>query len=224
MTFVLTGLNQAGEGSVGRSRRCSPASAANDQFDEVDVRFVAAPSDAAGQEASSGRLHVTVKSADERLVGRAFSSAASSWRWPTIRASSCRRLPPTRSRSASTGPPSCRTRRSTRSSCLTDGSRIAVERSSVVADSSPPDAGPRSSATPQPVGPSAGEPLGQYFGARSGDKGGNANVGVWAIDGAGYAWLAEHLSAECDRPPDPRGARVWRSVATSCPTCSHSTS
>ena len=29
----------------------------------------------AGQEASSGRLHVTVKSADERLVGRAFSSA-----------------------------------------------------------------------------------------------------------------------------------------------------
>ena len=38
--------------------------------------------------------------------------------------------------------------------------------------------------------------LGLYFGARSGDKGGNANVGIWATDAAGYAWLAENLTAE----------------------------
>ncbi len=46
-----------------------------ERFDEVDVQFTPAPSDAIGQEASSGRLHVTVKSSDERVVGRAFSSA-----------------------------------------------------------------------------------------------------------------------------------------------------
>jgi hypothetical protein len=48
----------------------------------------------------------------------------------------------------------------------------------------------------EPVGPQPGEPLGDHFGARSGDKGGNANVGVWARDAAGYAWLAQNLTAE----------------------------
>jgi hypothetical protein len=37
-------------------------------------------------------------------------------------------------------------------------------------------------------------PLGRAFGARSGDKGGNANVGVWARSPAGYAWLAATLT------------------------------
>ena len=39
-------------------------------------------------------------------------------------------------------------------------------------------------------------PLGTIFGARSGDKGGNANVGIWARSGAGYAWLADCLTVE----------------------------
>ena len=42
----------------------------------------------------------------------------------------------------------------------------------------------------------AGGPLGHWFGARSGDKGGNANVGIWARDDAGYAWLAANLTAQ----------------------------
>ena len=33
-------------------------------------------------------------------------------------------------------------------------------------------------------------------GARSGDKGGNANIGLWTRDDAGYAWLAAFLTAE----------------------------
>ena len=32
--------------------------------------------------------------------------------------------------------------------------------------------------------------------ARSGDKGGNANVGVWGRSPAAYAWLREHLTVE----------------------------
>ena len=34
------------------------------------------------------------------------------------------------------------------------------------------------------------------MGARSGDKGGDANVGVWARSDAGYDWLAAFLSVE----------------------------
>jgi hypothetical protein len=39
-------------------------------------------------------------------------------------------------------------------------------------------------------------PLGLICGARSGDKGGNANVGVWARDRAGYGWLRDYLTVE----------------------------
>lgn len=46
---------------------------------------------------------------------------------------------------------------------------------------------------------SAGEtrrvPLGTLFGARSGDKGGNANVGLWARTPQAYAWLAGWLTS-----------------------------
>ena len=39
-------------------------------------------------------------------------------------------------------------------------------------------------------------PLGQICGARSGDKGGDADIGVWARDEAGHAWLASFLTPQ----------------------------
>jgi hypothetical protein len=39
-------------------------------------------------------------------------------------------------------------------------------------------------------------PLGTVCGARSGDKGGNANVGLWATDDRAYAWLASALTVD----------------------------
>jgi hypothetical protein len=39
-------------------------------------------------------------------------------------------------------------------------------------------------------------PLGRAFGARSGDKGGNANIGVWARSASGYGWLSDFLTVE----------------------------
>jgi hypothetical protein len=38
--------------------------------------------------------------------------------------------------------------------------------------------------------------LGAVVGARSGDKGGSANLGVWARTDAGYAWLVDFLDAD----------------------------
>jgi hypothetical protein len=46
---------------------------------------------------------------------------------------------------------------------------------------------------PAPGGPAARVPLGRLFGARSGDKGGKANLGVFARSGEAYAWLADFL-------------------------------
>jgi hypothetical protein len=49
---------------------------------------------------------------------------------------------------------------------------------------------------PLPSGPAARVPLGRAFGARSGDKGGNANLGVWAGTDPAYWWLADFLTVE----------------------------
>ena len=49
---------------------------------------------------------------------------------------------------------------------------------------------------PVPTGPTRRVPFGTAFGARSGDKGGNANVGVFARSMGAYAWLAETLTVD----------------------------
>jgi hypothetical protein len=51
-------------------------------------------------------------------------------------------------------------------------------------------------AWPAPAARTRRVPLGTVAGARSGDKGGDANVGIWARTDAGYAWLAATLTAE----------------------------
>ncbi|MEU9894834.1 acyclic terpene utilization AtuA family protein [Streptomyces phaeochromogenes] len=55
-----------------------------------------------------------------------------------------------------------------------------------------PDALPE----PAPPGPTRRAPLGLVAGARSGDKGGNANVGVWARSDEAWRWLAHTLTTD----------------------------
>ncbi len=45
-----------------------------------------------------------------------------------------------------------------------------------------------------PLGATRRAPLGAIMGARSGDKGGVANIGVWARDDAGWRWLSAFLT------------------------------
>jgi len=54
---------------------------------------------------------------------------------------------------------------------------------------------PNSGSAPPP-GSTVKAPLGRLVGARSGDKGGNANLGVWARSDAGFRWLAGFLTVE----------------------------
>ncbi|GAB3445111.1 acyclic terpene utilization AtuA family protein [Actinophytocola sediminis] len=55
-------------------------------------------------------------------------------------------------------------------------------------------------------GPTRRVPLGTIVGARSGDKGGDANVGVWVRDPAAYPWLAHELTVERLRELLPEAA------------------
>ena len=49
---------------------------------------------------------------------------------------------------------------------------------------------------PAPAGPTTRIPFGRLFGTRSGDKGGNANCGVWAKTDEAYSFLHEFLTVE----------------------------
>jgi len=67
-----------------------------------------------------------------------------------------------------------------------------------------------STATPSipTTGPTTRAPLGAVFGARSGDKGGNANVGIWARDERAYRFLAGFLTVERLRELIPEARRL----------------
>lgn len=77
---------------------------------------------------------------------------------------------------------------------LHDGRRIPVApaRDTLVledpAEPEPP--------APLPQGPTRRAPLGLVAGARSGDKGGNANVGVWVRTDEAWRWLAHTLTVD----------------------------
>ncbi|HEV8167539.1 MAG TPA: exopolyphosphatase, partial [Actinomycetota bacterium] len=69
-------------------------------------------------------------------------------------------------------------------------------------------AGRPAAQVPPPGGPSMRAPLGRVVGARSGDKGGNANLGVWARSPGGYAWLDGFLTVERLRALLPEAAAL----------------
>ena len=48
----------------------------------------------------------------------------------------------------------------------------------------------------EPTGTTTTVPLGTLVGTRSGDKGGNANVGFWVRDARHYSWLLDLLTEE----------------------------
>jgi hypothetical protein len=76
---------------------------------------------------------------------------------------------------------------------LPDGSSVEIAPASVTRPLEPLEA----PELPQPLGtstPTRRAPLGAVVGARSGDKGGSANIGVWARSEDGWRWLAHTLT------------------------------
>ena len=72
----------------------------------------------------------------------------------------------------------------------------------------------RSQGHPRSDVPTTRAPLGTIVGARSGDKGGNATLGLWARDDASYDWLAawwddEHVARLLGEDAAGCGRRLW---------------
>jgi hypothetical protein len=89
---------------------------------------------------------------------------------------------------------------------LHDGERVAVPHPRVTRELTA--AGPGALPEPLPHGPTRRAPLGLVAGARSGDKGGDANIGVWAPTDTAWRWLAHELTVELLRALLPETAEL----------------
>ncbi|MGW7226528.1 acyclic terpene utilization AtuA family protein [Streptomyces cyaneofuscatus] len=89
---------------------------------------------------------------------------------------------------------------------LPDGRREIAEHPSMTSELAEVDEPPLPA--PYPSGPTRNAPLGLIAGARSGDKGGDANVGVWVRDDGAWRWLAHELTVERFRQILPETAEL----------------
>ena len=87
-----------------------------------------------------------------------------------------------------------------------DGERTVVDPVPPVAGPVPPIPSPAAPAASRDWGPTVPSPLGRVAGARSGDKGGNANLGVFTRSAEAFDWLDGFLSTERLRALLPEAA------------------
>jgi hypothetical protein len=162
--------------------------------------------DADVEEAASCRLRVTVRDPDANRVGKAFTAplvelALASYPGFTLTA------PPGRATPYGVFRPAYVPREAVRERVVVDGAELRPGPSRQAAPDgrgcprrdrpAPPGSATASGCAP---GTTRELPLGRIVHARSGDKGGDANVGVWAMDAADrpdrVAWLLGFLDVE----------------------------
>ena len=203
VTFLLTGLDVEAKTELVEKTLWAQLGGA-ESFAETRVRLhrVEEREDPEAQEPPFSFLTVAVKDPNPKKVGRRFSGAAvemalASYPGFNLTAPPGRETPvavywPTRVASGKVD-----------HRLIIDGEVIPISPTLGV-DSNPLPSIPGAEAMES--GDAELAPLGTLCGARSGDKGGHANLGVWAISDEAYTWLEGFLTADRLRDLIP-GAR-----------------
>jgi hypothetical protein len=181
-------------------------------FQAFDVHLIRTDKgDPGANEEAQAFLRVTVKDPDAKKVGRAFSNVVIEMvlaSYPGFYTTS----PPTPESPYGVYWPALVPAEEVEEVVVApDGTRIPVPHPKAAPLAATIQA-PAIGRAPVPRGDTKRVPLGTAFGARSGDKGGNANVGVWARSDAGYAWLESFLTVERFKSliPESRSLEVRR--------------
>ncbi|MEV6292286.1 acyclic terpene utilization AtuA family protein [Streptomyces sp. NPDC051896] len=209
VVFVLTGLDIEAKAALVRAQLTDAL--AKSPPGEVRWELVRTDrADADTEETASALLRLVVRDPDERVVGRALSGAAVELAlasYPGFHVLS----PPGKGSPYGVFEDVYVPHGAVdHMAVLHDGRRIPVPAPQ---DTQPLDDVPAPPLPdPLPPGPTRRAPLGLVAGARSGDKGGNANVGVWARSDEAWRWLAHELTAERFRQliPESRDLPVTR--------------
>jgi hypothetical protein len=193
MTFLLTGLDIEAKADLVK-RQLAPVL---DGIESVTWSLARTDhDDPETNEQAVATLRVTVKDPDGKRIGRPFSSAAVEIALASYPGCTLTSPPGDATMYGVYWPALVPNETVEHVAVLEDGSRIDV----------PPTAAPPSQAYQRPSfkaldgtardGGVLRAPLGTLVGARSGDKGGNANLGVWVETDPAYAWLSRGLTVD----------------------------
>jgi hypothetical protein len=221
MTLVLTGLDIEEKASRAE-QMLFDLLGGKDRFAEVDVRLIRSDRpDAPTNEQATAQLRITVADPDPRRVGRAFSNATIELALAGY-AGFHTTTPPTAESSYGVYWPTFMPAGEVEHAVvLPDGRRQVIPPPAETAvpagcQARLPDARVRRGRADGIGGPGGPRripstrrvPLGLVCGARSGDKGGNANVGLWTPNPAAYGWLRDYLDVPRFRALLPEAARL----------------
>lgn len=194
VTFMLTGLEIERKAQDAQDA-LRDAVGGWEQFDEVEIQLFRTDRwDARTNAEATAQLVVTVMSADRGLVGRRFSSAATEIGLSSYAGFYTSAPPRDATEFGIYWPALVPAEHVQERVVRADGSvttvtdRVREQRRPLQPDAQ------EESAVSEVVGATRPTPLGVLFGARSGDKGGNGNVGLWARSEAAYAWLVGWLT------------------------------
>ena len=199
VTFVLCGADIEAKSALVREQMDAALAMASPE----QVRWTLARTDhedADDEETASAFLHCMVRDADPAVVGRTFSARAVEVGLGSYPGFHLTAPPSDASPVGVYQPGFIPVDAVDHVALLHDGSRITIAPPPATRSVAPePDATP-DSFPPLAHGRTRRASLGRIVGARSGDKGGNANLGVWARDDASWRWLAHTLTvAELQR-------------------------
>jgi len=202
VTLLLTGLDVEEKAALAERTLFSSLPGGRDAFESVDVQLVRSDhEDPPTNETAVAQLRITVKSPDERAVGRAFTSKVTEMalaNYPGFFGG------PSSSQAYGVfWPTSVPADLVWQEVVVLGGDRTVVDAVLPPRHETPPapphpGEAPTSDGArpPASAGPTRTAPLGRVLGARSGDKGGNANLGVWARSDSGWEWLRSYLTTE----------------------------
>jgi hypothetical protein len=194
-TFVLTGLDIDAKAQLVRSQLESALTAKPAELGWTLARTDHVDADT--EEAASALLTCVVRDPDPKMVGRQFSSAAVELAlasYPGFTSTS----PPGDGQVFGVFTPGYVPATEVQHVAVQpDGSRTAIAPATETLELA--DAEPAALPEPLPAGATRRVPLGTIAGARSGDKGGSANIGVWVRTEAQWRWLAHHLTTDALR-------------------------
>jgi Acyclic terpene utilisation family protein AtuA len=201
--FVLTGLDIEAKAALVREQLHVPGA----EWTLVRTDHPDAPS----EEQASALLRCVVRSPDRERVGRAFSNAAVELALASYPGFHLTAPPGDASQYGVFTAGYVDPKVVEHTAVLPDGTRVPIDPPAAtreLADLDEPPLPPWRSAASRRV------PLGTVVGARSGDKGGMANVGVWVRHPAAWPWLVNTLTVDLLRSllPEARDLPITRHV------------
>ena len=208
MTLVLTGLDIE-EKAAWAEQELFGILGGREQFADADVRLLRFDRpDAPTNEQATAHLRITVKDPDPRKVGRRFSNATMELALGGYAGFHTTTPPAPESAYGVYWPALVPAAGVPHAVVLPDGTTVPIPPTAP--GLAAPALAARGPAVRRPAvsGPAVEAPLGRICAARSGDKGGNANVGVWTRDPAAYPWLRGFLTVERLRALLPECARL----------------